>query len=362
MPFWLSEQAPAELQDEEERLGLLDEEQPPVPMRSTRGPYQMLLVTAVLGLAGGSCFLMWSSSQSNQSNQGPADNAHVVELFDTPSNPYAPGNPCAPAVPTSTTAPPNCEDDVKLDFGRASLMANNLNGKGPGTGREEDMRFAHLGEHEGKSFDLVVTSANFEYPGNPDPVYNGLLTWWPPEGMPPNANKAKGLISAKRGPGNESQPVELKFKIVEEGTDVPLTLPKFYFTFLDIDTDGGGLVKTPGEEKVTASGFAQYIVTPNTDIVVSTDGAKTSFTGSKWNGDDSNNPVAKWTNLDVAALDASDSNKAVTLVFLNTAEFTVSFTASQGYAPDFSGVHDPHYDVALLFAGKSQLAFLPCQR
>merc|ERR1711981_1100541 len=168
------------------------------------------------------------------------------------------------------------------------------------------MRFAGIGEHNGQKFDLLITSTNFS---SSFPPFSGH---W---------DRKFGFLFI-----NRLTAVHLHFQIVQTGTTTPLKLPKFYFTFYDIDADAD----SKGEEKLTVSGLHQHIVSPNTDLVISRSDGQVSFQGTKLFGADES--TTEPTDPDV--MTTAQQNAAVTLFFVDTAEFAVIFESLPGTAEE----------------------------
>jgi hypothetical protein len=234
----------------------------------------------------------------------------------------------SPTPPLTTTTKSQtigeCGGDVELDFGKANLTHHNLGGLGPDSGLE-GMRFAGIGKHNGQEFDLLVTSTNFSSDFAP---FSGLY------------GKFVFLFI------NRVTSVHLRFQILQTGTTSPFKLPKFYFTFYDIDADSD----SKGEEKLTVSGLHRHIVSPNLDLVISRSDGQVSFQGTKLFG--ANGSFTEPTDPEV--MTTAQQNAAVTLLFLDTAEFVAVFESLPGTTAGL--VADDLY-----FSGKSQLSSLYCE-
>jgi len=228
-----------------------------------------------------------------------------------------------------------CEGDVELDLGKATSTNLNLGGLGPDSGLE-GMRFAGIGEHNGQEFDLLITSTNFSLPApiSPDYRFSG------------NFGKFGFLVM------NRQMAVHLHFQIVQTGTTTPFKLPKFYFTFYDIDADAD----SKGQEKLTVSGLHEHIVSPNTDLVISRSDGQVSFQGTKLFG--ANESFTEPTDPDV--MTSAQQNAAVSLLFVDTANFSVVFESLPGTTGSVCR-HCGEVADDLFFSGKSQLSSLHCE-
>jgi len=154
--------------------------------------------------------------------------------------------------------------------------------------------------------------------------------------------------------------MSLTFRFVETGTDIPFTLPRFELTFLDIDTGSpacivGGVGKsdeqcnalgepitgdqTQSEEILSVSGASKIYLGPTSELQQSAGAAgEDVFTATVYgNGDD--NP---WYPENMNEL---QQNRAVTVMFENTAEFQVAYegkgSTSSGREMLFTGKTHP---------------------
>merc|ERR1719213_1055888 len=103
-----------------------------------------------------------------------------------------------------------------------------------------------LGNVEGKMFDMLISSTSDRYE-TPDGYaqYNGVYGFF-------------GYLTMKTG-----STFDIKFQFVEANTTTPIVLPKFYFTFFDIDTADKTNTNRAGGETASCSGYEQYFVGPN---------------------------------------------------------------------------------------------------
>jgi len=225
------------------------------------------------------------------------------------------------------------------------VFESNLNNKGPdntnsdGSAAPEGMRISNLGEHEGKQFDMIVNSLTPSYVA-PDDFYQ-----W---------NNVYGYFGYLIVGMNSH--IDARFTIVETGTNTPMVLPKWYFTFFDLDKSVNAAQDDPptqGNEKVAVKGFSQYFAADSTgtsELKVTADDPEPGFTSfeSSVFGDTSDNPKNPMNMND------QQKGRAVTFEFLNTATFDATYTVSPCVGPTCTIAREVY------FAGKSQLATDPC--
>jgi hypothetical protein len=203
------------------------------------------------------------------------------------------------------------------------------------------MRFSGLGKENGKAFDMLVISTSDRYETVEGyESYNNVYGWF-------------GMITMVDGANGVDAGMDLKFQIVEAGTETPMVLSKFFTTFFDIDTGDNGFDTDYGSsfgdasgsrELLTASGFDNYILGPDSELKITqgNDG-RTNFEAMVYgNGDD--NP------LDPFKLNVQQQNRAVTLQFSNTDHFDIKFDVKEG----------PAEGREMFFSGLSTLATIAC--
>jgi len=211
-----------------------------------------------------------------------------------------------------------------LDFTKATLVHNNLGGYGPVTTKPNgqpapaEMRFRNL--VRGQDIDLVITAGEGYKPFNAE--RNGILG-------------GNGQINAKSG-----DTVPLTFTFVDQGTNNPHPLPKFYMTFSDIDERHGGTEK----EMITVGGYDRYYTNDDLKIVEGTEDTTPTFQSSDF-GDFEDNEISPDSPAPTAL------SHAVTYLFTEKATFSATYQVD---AP--SKVHKGRN---ILFSGISQLVF--CQ-
>jgi hypothetical protein len=181
-----------------------------------------------------------------------------------------------------------------------------------------------LGDHDGKVFDLVITSTTDSYtPPSPTADY--------PDGFA-KYNGVYGYFGYLVMRLNTK--MDLKFQIVEEGTDTPMVLPKFFFSFLDMDTGSGGAAG----EILVANGFVKYYVDDATELAIEDKGGDTQFSATVY-GESTDNPNNPYI------MTPQQRARAVTFRFEDTSEFTITYDltpggASQGREVYFSGISE----------------------
>jgi hypothetical protein len=218
------------------------------------------------------------------------------------------------------------------------VSLSNLNNRGPDTNKPEGIRISNLGEYEGQQFDLMVTSRTNNYVA-PSYYYQYNNVWG-----------SIGYIYV----GMNSQ-MDVKFTIVESGTSTPLVLPKWYFTFLDLDKSLDALQDDPptqGNEKVAVKGFSQYFsqdTNGNSELKVTADDPAVGFTSFESTGR-GNYKVPK----DPMNMNDEQKRRAVTFEFRNTATFDATYTVAPCVGQTCT------VGRAFNFGGKSQLATDPC--
>lgn len=163
---------------------------------------------------------------------------------------------------------------VLLDFEKATMVTNNLAGKGPGTGAEE-MRFANIGEYPaGQPFELVIVAKDrYEGPTG----MNGVTAF------PKFGNIA---LNGNENPAGYSGAVTLELSFVRPGTSTPVVLPECFLAIFDLD--GGDAVS---KGTVSGKGYTGYVTDVTTDLAASrnSDGS-TRFTATK-NTDNPTDPM-----------------------------------------------------------------------
>jgi hypothetical protein len=209
-----------------------------------------------------------------------------------------------------------------LDFTKAKLVVNNLGGEGPekflpnGDEAPHEMRFRDLVVD--KAVDLVVTTQAGYRAHNAN--RNGILS-------------GNGQINAKSG-----TKTPLTFTFVDEGTNNPYVMHKFYITFSDVDERHKG----KEVESIRVTGFDTYYTNDDLSIVNNDDGVPTFQSSDYGNYDD--NEFSPDSPLPVQL------SHAVTYLFTNKASFNAVFEINTGGRSINKGRN-------ILFSGISQLVF-----
>jgi len=188
-----------------------------------------------------------------------------------------------PKFPGETPSDCGCSRSraVLLDFEKATVLQNNLGGKGPDTGVAE-LRYGGIGEHPaGQSFDLVISA--------PDGYEGDLITYGYNGKSVGSPKFAQLSLSGSGNPAGWSGNAKLHLSFVRPGSATPVVLPEFFFAIFDVDGGNGGAVK----QTVAGKGYKGYVTDVNTDLLASRnpDGS-TKFTA---NGDKIPNPTDPMT-------------------------------------------------------------------
>lgn len=229
------------------------------------------------------------------------------------------------------------ERPLNLNFEMATVVYNNLGGKGPDTGVPEGIRYHNLLVVNGMVVDLIVNSAGFYKPWNVP--LNGLY------GKFGNINIAQG------------ETVDLAFRFVEAETSEPVTLKAVHFSIFDLDE--GQFTRL--RESLTIGGFVAGYLTDDTEIEMQDlpDG-RVSYSSSrnghgplpdgemKWPVPVNRQPFRSDNPEEPMHLTKKQLNKAVTFLFHDSSEFVASFSVEEG--PRDQGRN-------FLFGGKSSVVF-----
>jgi hypothetical protein len=229
---------------------------------------------------------------------------------------------------TATTTPSSCEGDVEFAFWDSDVWNNNLNSLGPDSG-SEGLRVGDLGIDpvSGKYFDLLITTT--------DRYISNWADW----------NNVYGLFGYLTM--NNNTAMDLMFTIVETNTSTPLVLNKFYFTFFDLDTSNPNGDQQGGKEILYVGGHTKHLLGPNTELAITenaNDKGQTKYEATVF-GESADNPT------DPMAMSVQQQNRAVTFQFDDTSSFEMTYVSAPGGLSRGREVY---------FAGKSQLALLPC--
>lgn len=142
---------------------------------------------------------------------------------------------------------------AKLDIGTATIIYNNLGGKGPNSSDPREIRYSSGVSCTGEPFELVVTAGS-EY-ATSKPENNGK-------------RGAFGQISL-----SSDKSTDLKFSFVVPGTNQPVALPEVHMAMFDLD----GAV-SHGRASTLSKGYTGYVTDSNPLAVatLNTDG-RTKF-------------------------------------------------------------------------------------
>ena len=220
--------------------------------------------------------------------------------------------------------------DSPIDFAQASVLHSNLGGAGPDSG-DETLVFGNVQP----GVNLVITATS-PYTPNTVNAQGGILR-----------NDIKNGFGAVNLASGSS--VDLKFEFKDSANGQPKTLEQFLFTFFDADHG----MAHESREAMTVSGFSSFKYSDETALDVTETavdnaalvaGAGVATFTSTMRGGKVDNPTNPLALTDLQA------RRAVTLLFENKAEFTVS-AGESGYAnPQGRNI---------FFAGASSLVCTP---
>lgn len=187
-----------------------------------------------------------------------------------------------------------------IDFSNTQVVVNNLGGLGPDSG-DAELRYAGVGEIEGKAIDLVIKASGYEKAPNSK---NGLFG-------------KMGQISIKAGSA-----VTLKFMFQDQSTKLAVEIPDFFFSFFDIDMQLGVV-----EEKIIISDYADFYASEGYEFTETKEAdGRTAFRSVKA-GEACDNPTDP-TKLVIACNNVDQKKRAVTFRFIEKSAFTVTLTAT----------------------------------
>jgi hypothetical protein len=185
-----------------------------------------------------------------------------------------------------------------INFDNAQVVVNNLGGLGPDTG-DAVLRYAGVGELNGKAIDLVIKASGYEKGPNSK---NGLFG-------------KMGQISIKDG-----STVHLKFMFQDQSTKSAVTIPDFLFSFLDIDMQNGVV-----EEKFIIGDYADFYAVQGYEFTETKEAdGRTAFRSVKA-GEACDNPTDPM-DLGLTCNNVDQKKRAVTFRFIEKSAFTVTLT------------------------------------
>jgi hypothetical protein len=213
--------------------------------------------------------------------------------------------------------------------------------------RIKDLGYQWFGETK-RQFDMLIRSINDNYT---TPVINNSV---PGQQLPCTDRDSEQCINYAKYNGvygyfgyvtmSTGSRFDLEFTIVKSGTEEPMPLDKFYFTFFDLDTGDPDGDQSGSAEICSATGYEKYMLGPNSELKVEKDSkGVTTFRATTY-GTGADNPT------DPLLLTEQQQNRAVTFMYLKTAKFVVSYEVGEGRSIGRD----------VYFAGKSQLATNPC--
>jgi len=189
-----------------------------------------------------------------------------------------------------------------LDISTASVVSNNLGGKGPVNTDPEEIRYSSGTSHKGEPFDLVITALTPYTAGN---IKNN------------GKDGGFGRITMKY-----ASEAHFKFSFVEPGTNTPVIQDEVHMSTYDLDGGNGG---AGGLEYVSSVGYTGYVTDPNPNLLATlftdTHELRTKFTsiGRSWD-----NPS------DPDTLTADQRRNAVMFFYKNVSSFEVNFGIEGG--------------------------------
>ena len=255
----------------------------------------------------------------------------------------------------------DCSTDFLLDISAACTTGqpaqNNLGGLGPDLGVEE-LRFKGVGQLNGAPIDMVFTNTS-EYRG-----------FWDGSSLNPDTgrwgNGCGGLFAEIGISMGSDTGFLLEFR--DNTTDEIVNVPGFYLSMFDID----GIDR--GAEKLVIDGYASYVVTSPSNVIVGEGDCPTTFESCQTKP---TGPVAKQCTVPHAEggscpnadqtkchhqtanpwnpqrLTSYQTARSVTFYFQNTGRVPFRLVTSNG--PDFPGTSGRNF----YFAGSSAVV-APC--
>jgi len=222
-----------------------------------------------------------------------------------------PTGPETPVPPTDITEPAVVEElalcETSLQF--TTVKRSNLGGAGPDAG-EEGILFGEVAP----GTDLLVSATSAYTPNMLNPT-GGVLRNGVRQGF--------GMINMASGSS-----VDLMFTLKDSATGADKILPNYVVTFFDGDHGMGH----ESRESIRVTGYTDYIVDDDSDLVVDTSsteadlslGAGQGTFTSTLRGNKEDNPLAPLSLSDL------QSRRSVTVYFEDTSSFGVVLTES-GY-------------------------------
>lgn len=218
-----------------------------------------------------------------------------------------------------------CEPhSVVLDFHNSTLKHSNLGCLGPDTGAC-NIRYAHVGNVNGRPFDLVVTAGKSYQ--NHRASRNGL------------AGKF-GIVNLKVGTA-----ADFNFCFEDAASGQPVVLNSFHFSMFDLDEG----FKT--KERMYVQGFERFTLSEHSEVAVQKlDDGRTLFESTSFGRgcDNPKDPLQLDKNVTCKGASVDIRRRAVTFLFANASQFSVKLELKCHSKCGNSGRN-------FLFAGSSSL-------
>lgn len=206
---------------------------------------------------------------------------------------------------------------------QSSLVNNNLAGKGPLHGPRE-MRFVGvIRDYQGAPVDLVISATSAYQASNI------------------RQTRLKGRSGQINVAGGSS--VDLNFRFVKSTTNVDAWLPKFAFTFSDLDQGRWGRAR----KTVEVEGFDRFVVAADHELAIKNmTPQRMSFSSTKYGHfcDNPRHPL-QLREVKCKGHKVDQAKRSVMLVFTNTHSFNATFRVGKSRRGRL-----------LVFAGLSSLA------
>jgi len=200
------------------------------------------------------------------------------------------------------------------DFFRSTVSHRNLGGLGPDAGAE-NMRYRHVGNRtqgdagQARPFDLVLTATGGQYRY----LHKG--------GTGRQGRYGEVSLTA---PAN----LTLTFSFEDSESGEPVVLSAFHFTVLDLDES------RHAKEHALVGGFDEYMVDPETELVIEAASRNRTLFGSTRFGSECDNPrtgaLGTVTCTEAGAKEPHtvvQRRRAVKLLFSRRSSFEVAFEA-----------------------------------
>mmetsp|Transcript_18146 Transcript_18146/g.42410 ORF Transcript_18146/g.42410 Transcript_18146/m.42410 type:complete len:693 (+) Transcript_18146:75-2153(+) len=248
-----------------------------------------------------------------------------------------------PAASMSSLPEDACSDFVELDLVNARVTTRTQHEGNPGAVDVPELAFDQVATVNGRILDLLVFSSSDYTPATLGEPENGKLGPF-------------GSLSMKCG-----HRANFTFKFVETETVLPVVLPRFFFTVLDIDAP------KINSEWIMTSGLPRFAVSPDSAMLMSSVAPPLQYADIHYHGDnneDSEEDSGHWPAAfraspgivsrpsSATALGGEAGQHAVTFFFEGLSEFSLTFAVS-----DCSGIaEDDGTGGQILFTGVTDYA------